>query len=132
MKPPDFAPEAIMPRKPGPDSLLGGLGNRAEIKRRYPTPVSFTLQAPSQRSDHNFVDIDPVKRDMFGTPEVRVHFQWDENTLKMWEHSKQVCEELFHKMGGVYQGHDEPQSPGWSLRGESPGFAPTSASTGTP
>ena len=33
----------------------------------------------------------------------------------MWEHSRQSCEEIFHNMGGVFQGHGEPQSPGWSL-----------------
>ena len=57
----------------------------------------------------------PRKKDIFGIPQVRIHFAWDENTLKMWEHSKQVCEELFHAMGGEYQGHGEPESPGWSL-----------------
>ena len=66
-------------------------------------------------SQKNFVDIDPVKKDMFGTPQVRVHFEWDDNTLKMWEHARQVTEELFHNMGGVLQGHGEPESPGWSL-----------------
>ena len=98
------------------DDIEGfGTAYRTEIKRRYPTPVSFYVQAPSQRSDKNFVDIDPEKRDVFGTPQVRVHFEFDDNTFKMWEHSKQVIEELFHNMGGIYQGHGEPQSPGWSL-----------------
>jgi len=36
-----------------------GSGYKHEIKRRYPTPVSFTAQAPSLRSDTNYVDIDP-------------------------------------------------------------------------
>ena len=98
------------------DDIEGfGAGYKAELRRRYPTPVSFTVQAPTQRSEKNYVDIDPEKKDVFGVPQVRVHFAWDENTLKMWEHSKQVCEQLFHDMGAVYQGHGEPESPGWSL-----------------
>ena len=98
------------------DEIEGyGAKYKAEIKRRYPTPVSFTIQAPTQRSDKNFVDIDPMKKDVFGIPQVRIHFEWDENTLKMWEHSKQVCVDLFQKMGAEYQGHGEPESPGWSL-----------------
>ncbi len=98
------------------DDIEGfGATYRTEIKRRYPTPANFTIQAPSQRSDSNFVDIDPEKKDIFGIPQVRIHFRWDENTLKMWEHGKQVCEEIFHNMGGVYQGHGRPESPGWSL-----------------
>ncbi len=98
------------------DDIEGfGAAYKAEIRRRYPTPASFTLQAPSQRSDRNFVDIDPVKKDVFGTPQVRIHFEWDQNTLQMWEHSKEVCKELFAAMGAVYQGHGDPESPGWSL-----------------
>jgi hypothetical protein len=36
-----------------------GSGYKREVKRRYPTPVSFTVQAPSLRPDTNYVDIDP-------------------------------------------------------------------------
>ena len=102
---------------PGFYDEIEGYGSKykAEIKRRYPTPVSFTVQAPTQRSDKNYVDIDPVKKDIFGIPQVRIHFEWDENTLKMWEHSKQVCVDLFRQMGADYHGHGEPESPGWSL-----------------
>lgn len=98
------------------DDIEGfGAAYKAEIKRRYPTPVSFTVQAPTQRSDHNFVDIDPDKKDPFGIPQVRVHFEWDDNTLKMWEHSKQTAREILEKAGAEYQGHGEPESPGYSL-----------------
>ncbi len=92
-----------------------GAGYKAEIKRRYPTPVSLTTQAPSQRSDKNYVDIDPEKKDVFGIPQVRVHFEWDENTLQMWEHSKQTARQILEQAGAVYQGHGEPESPGYSL-----------------
>ncbi len=98
------------------DDIEGfGASYKAEIKRRYPTPVNFTVQAPTQRSENNFVDIDPEKKDIFGIPQVRVHFQWDENTLKMWEHSKQTAQHILEQAGGEYQGHGEPESPGYSL-----------------
>lgn len=102
---------------PGYFDEIEGFGQayKAEIKRRYPTPVNLTVQAPSQRSDKNYVEIDPEKRDFLGIPQVRVHFEWDENTLKMWEHSKQVAAEIFKKAGAEYQGHGEPESPGYSL-----------------
>ena len=93
-----------------------GSAYKQEVKRRYPTPVSFTIQAPTLRSDTNFVDIDPEVKDAYGIPVVRIHFQWDENVLKMWEHSKQVCAEVIRSAGGVYEGSaDEPLMPGWSL-----------------
>ena len=89
---------------------------KREIRRRYPTPVSFTVQAPTQRSDHNFVDLDPEVKDVYGIPVARIHFQWDENTLLMWEHSKEVCRELIQAAGGEYAGAAEhPEIPGYSL-----------------
>ena len=89
---------------------------KREIKRRYPTPVSFYIQAPTQRSDRNYVDIDPEVKDVYGIPVARLHFEWDENTLLMWAHGKQVCEELIRASGGEYSGcASEPDMPGTSL-----------------
>jgi choline dehydrogenase-like flavoprotein len=99
------------------DSVEGfGSEFKRNMKRRYPTPVGFTVQAPSLRSDTNYVDIDPKVKDPFGIPVARIHFQWDPNTLMMWEHSKQVCEQLIRAAGGEYTGAaDHPEIPGYSL-----------------
>jgi choline dehydrogenase-like flavoprotein len=99
------------------DTIPGfGTDFKREIKRRYPTPVSFYIQAPTQRSDSNYVDIDPAVKDIYGIPAARLHFQWDHNTLLMWEHGKQKCEELLHAAGAEYQGAAQaPDTPGTSL-----------------
>ena len=73
------------------------------------------MQAPTQRSEKNFVDIDPDKKDVFGIPQVRVHFAWDDNTLKMWEHSKESARAILEGAGAEYEGHGQPESPGYSL-----------------
>jgi hypothetical protein len=74
-----------------------GLGShyKREIKRYYPATVGGLIQAPSLPSPTNYVDIDPEKKDVFGFPRLRFHFQWGENELLMWEHSKQVMIDLF-------------------------------------
>lgn len=94
-----------------------GSSFKKAVKRRYPTPVNFTIQAPSLPSPTNFVDIDPKVKDKFGIPAARLHFQWDENVLAMWRHSKEACREVLTAAGGVYEGgaDNEPHSPGWSL-----------------
>ena len=97
---------------------IEGFGSefKRNIKRRYPTPVTFYVQAPSQRSDTNFVDIDPEVKDVYGIPVVRIHFEWDQNTLLMWEHAKAVCEQVVRAAGGEYLGcGSHPESPGFSL-----------------
>jgi choline dehydrogenase-like flavoprotein len=102
---------------PGYFNQIEGFGRefKRAIKRRYPTPISFYIQAPTQRSDSNYVDIDPVVKDIYGIPAVRIHFEWDKNTLLMWEHGKQACEELLRASGAEYLGAGEIDTPGTSL-----------------
>lgn len=97
---------------------IEGFGSsfKRQVRQRYPTPVSFSIQAPSLPSPTNFMDLDPKVTDRYGIPVARMHFKWDDNTLKMFAHSKQVCQELLHAAGAVYEGcADEPNMPGWSL-----------------
>src|SRR5437660_9674247 len=93
-----------------------GSAYKRAVKRRYPTPVSFTVQAPTLPMASNYVDLDPDVKDKFGIPVARLHFQWGENELKMWEHSKQVCADLLRAAGGEFESAaSEPLMPGWSL-----------------
>ena len=97
---------------------LEGFGSelKREIKRYYPTPVSFYCQIPSLPSPTNYVDIDPEVKDIFGIPAVRVHFQWGPNELLMWEHAKEVCDNVMKASGGEVWGTGEkPNMPGYSL-----------------
>jgi choline dehydrogenase-like flavoprotein len=93
-----------------------GSSYKREVKRRYPTAVSFSIQAPSLPSPTNFLDLDPEVKDRYGMPVARLHFKWDDNALQMFEHSKQACAELLQAAGAVYEGSGkEPNMPGWSL-----------------
>jgi len=103
---------------PGHYNQIEGFGPefKRAIKRYYPTPVGALIQAPTLPSPANYVDIDPEKKDIFGIPQLRFHFQWGANELLMWEHSKQVMVDLFKAMGGEMWGaDDEPNRPGTSL-----------------
>jgi choline dehydrogenase-like flavoprotein len=99
------------------DQIEGfGSSFKREMKRKYPATVDFTVQAPSLRSDSNFVEIDPQMRDSSGIPVPRIHFEWGANELKMWEHSKRVSAEVLRLAGGVVEdAGDEPEIPGYSL-----------------
>jgi choline dehydrogenase-like flavoprotein len=97
---------------------LEGFGSefKRNIKRYYPTPVSFYCQIPSMRSDTNFVDLDPEVKDVYGIPVVRVHFRWGSNELLMWEQAKAVTADVIRASGGEMWGTgSEPYPPGWSL-----------------
>jgi choline dehydrogenase-like flavoprotein len=97
---------------------IEGFGSefKRDLRRYYPTPVSFYCQVPSLPSKTNYLDIDPVVKDMFGIPVVRVHFQWGSNELLMWEQSKEVCVEVIKASGGeVWNAGEQPQTPGFSM-----------------
>ena len=103
---------------PGHYGQIEGFGSKykREIKRYYPTPVGALIQAPALPNPNNYVDIDPEKKDIFGIPQLRFHYEWGPNELLMWEHSKQVMIDLFKAMGGEMWGADaEPNRPGTSL-----------------
>ena len=103
---------------PGHYSRLEGFGAefKRNIKRYYPSPIGALIQAPSLPSSTNFVDIDPEKKDIFGIPQLRFHFEWGENELLMWEHSKKMMIDFFKSADGVMWGADsEPNRPGTSL-----------------
>ena len=89
---------------------------KRQIKRHYPTPIGSYIQAPTLPHPDNYLDIDPDHKDIFGIPQLRFHFQWHENELLMFEHSKQVLSELFKAMGAELWGSgSEPDRPGTSL-----------------
>lgn len=93
-----------------------GKGFKRTIERYYPTPLGALIQAPALPSPTNYVDIDPDKSDIFGIPALRFHYEWGENELLMWEHSKQVMIDLFKTMGAEFWGVDSgPNRPGTSL-----------------
>jgi choline dehydrogenase-like flavoprotein len=94
---------------------------KRSIRRYYPAPVSFLLQAPSLASEKNFIDIDPDVKDIFGIPVARFHYEWGPNELMMLEHSKEVCSEIIRKAGGEVWGNaTEPDPPGHSLHETGP------------
>jgi choline dehydrogenase-like flavoprotein len=111
-------PEGGCSEFPSYHDQIEGFGSffKREIKRRYPTPVSLTVQAPTLPSDKNFVDIDPEAKDSFGIPKVRIHFQWGNNELQMFQHAKQISADVLHAAGGILEyAAEEPEMPGYSL-----------------
>ncbi|MBV8891760.1 MAG: GMC family oxidoreductase [Acidobacteria bacterium] len=98
------------------DQIEGfGSSFKREMKRRYPTPVTFMTQIPSLPSASNFVDIDPVASDSFAIPKIRIHFKWGDNELQMWKHAKKACADVLESAGGILESAaDEPETPGYS------------------
>jgi choline dehydrogenase-like flavoprotein len=103
---------------PGYYRQIEGFGKdfKRNIRKYYPTPIGALIQAPALPSSTNYVDIDPESKDIFGIPQLRFHYQWGENELLMWEHSKKVMIDWFKAAGAEMWGADaEPNRPGTSL-----------------
>lgn len=97
---------------------IEGFGSqlKRDIKRHLPTPVGFYCQIPALPSKTNYVEIDPEAKDIYGIPEARIHYEWGVNELLMWEHAKDVCQQVIKAAGGEYWGAAvKPETPGFSL-----------------
>src|SRR5690606_7655018 len=96
---------------------LEGFGSefKRAVKHYYPTPVSFTIQAPSLPTRNNYVDLDPEVVDVFGIPVLRFHFNWGPNELLMWEHAQEISSEILKAAGGeLWEVGEKPLWPGFS------------------
>ena len=90
----------------------------AETRSRTLLPGTTVVLFPDPiaPSSTNYVDIDPEVKDAFGISALRVHFQWGQNELLMWEHAKQATVDAITASGGqMPETGTDPNTPGWSL-----------------
>jgi len=56
-----------------------GPNTNGQFERYYPTPLGALIKAPTlPRSRTHFADIDPARKNIFGIPQLRFHFQWND------------------------------------------------------
>ena len=76
----------------------------ARCRRRYPTPVSFTIQAPSLPSPTNYLDLDPKVTDRLWNSGGAAAFQVGrERARRCGSTRSKSSPELIRAAGGVYE-----------------------------
>lgn len=112
-------PSARTRMKPekNPKRMRGfGAEFKKEVRRWQGTRVSLACHGEMLPSPNKFVELDPEKKDKWGVPVLKIHYQWDNNDRAMFKYVQQTYEELFHAAKAVEISlPDEPDKPGHSI-----------------
>jgi glucoside 3-dehydrogenase (cytochrome c) catalytic subunit len=103
---------------PGYASDLPGFGSewKREIKRIGPGIVSMGTNGEVLTSEKNFVEIDPVVKDAWGIPVLKIHMEYGPNENAMVEDMAEKAQEIFTRAGvEILSFQKNPLTPGWSI-----------------
>jgi gluconate 2-dehydrogenase alpha chain len=141
--------ESVRDRLP-PGVPRWGAEWKAWIREHARSIGTISAQIDALTYEHNYLDLDPVARDSFGLPRVRVTHRVGENELRAWEFMREKLElwlseagaaqtwtndpvfiEARHAYGGTRMGADPASSvvDGFGIAHEVPNLAVLGAST---
>ncbi len=93
---------------------------KEDARRYYGTFIGFSGRGEMIPNDHSYCEIDPDKKDAWGIPVLRFHFQWSDHELKQAVHMQKTFAEIIEALGGRVRGAPQLDgakaiSPGGSI-----------------
>ncbi len=91
----------------GMEWLTGGSYGRKfkeDVRRYYGSFVSFSGRGDMIPNEKSFCEIDPVKKDKWGIPVLRFHWQWSEHETRQAAHMVRTFADIIREMGGRISG----------------------------
>jgi choline dehydrogenase-like flavoprotein len=85
-------------------SLVGNLYGtklKSEARRYFGTFVDFHARGEMIPNEKSWLELDPEKKDRWGIPSLRFHFEWSDYELKQALHMQKTFAELLEASGGV-------------------------------
>ena len=95
------------------EGLTGGAYGRKlkeEARRYYGSFIYFAGRGEMIPNEKSFCEIDPHKKDAWGIPVLRFHFEWSEHEERQAAHMQKTFAEIITAMGGKVLG--DPQLDG--------------------
>ncbi len=103
---------------PGFARKIPGFGAKfkEDVKKNWAAVMSIGSFGEVLARPENYVEIDPVVRDAWGIPVLRINVEWGPNELAMAKDMVETQREMFHAAGiEVLSERTEPLPPGWSI-----------------
>jgi gluconate 2-dehydrogenase alpha chain len=69
-----------------------------ELRRNWDSYVSIVTEGESLPYEDQFLDLDPNYRDRYGTPLLRITFDWHDNQRNLWRYVAQRAKEIMDRM----------------------------------
>jgi choline dehydrogenase-like flavoprotein len=81
----------------------GGYGKqlKADYRHYYGTSIGFDGRGEMIPNDKSFCEIDPDKKDRYGIPVLRFHWEWSDHEINQVKHMQQTFRALIEQMGGT-------------------------------
>jgi choline dehydrogenase-like flavoprotein len=74
---------------------------KAEARRYYGSFIDIHARGEMIPNEQSFCELDPEKKDRWGIPVLRFHFQWGEAEIKQAAHMQQTFAEMIEAAGGI-------------------------------
>jgi len=94
----------------GMEWLTGGSYGKKfkeDARRYYGTFVGFAGRGEMIPNEKSYCEIDPEKKDKWGIPVLRFHWQWSEHETRQAAHMQRTFAEIVSEMGGKLRGKVE-------------------------
>jgi len=90
-----------------PSRTSYGKSLKEEARRYFGSIVSFHARGEMIPNEQSRCELDPDKKDRWGIPVLRFHFQWSDHELKQVAHAQQTFAQIIEGMGGKVLGKPE-------------------------
>jgi choline dehydrogenase-like flavoprotein len=103
----------------GIQRLPGGGGYGKDLKKDYRhyygTSIGFDGRGEMIPNEKSYCEIDPEKKDRYGIPVLRFHWEWSDNEINQVKHMQETFRALIVQMGGTPSGAMPGKERGYGI-----------------
>jgi choline dehydrogenase-like flavoprotein len=95
----------------------GGYGKalKADYRHYYGTSIGFDGRGEMIPNEKSYCEIDPEKKDRYGIPVLRFHWEWSDNEINQVKHMQETFRALIEQMGGTVSNPMPDKSRGYGI-----------------
>jgi choline dehydrogenase-like flavoprotein len=88
-----------------PNGNVYGKALKADARRYFGSLVDFHARGEMIPNEKSWCELDPQKKDRWGVPVLRFHFEWSDYELKQVAHQQRTFAAIIEGMGGTVLGN---------------------------
>jgi choline dehydrogenase-like flavoprotein len=95
----------------------GGYGKelKADYRRYYGTSIGFDGRGEMIPNEKSYCEIDPEKKDRYGIPVLRFHWEWSDHEINQVKHMQETFRALIAQMGGTVNNQMPSKEHGYGI-----------------
>jgi choline dehydrogenase-like flavoprotein len=95
----------------------GGYGKelKADYRHYYGTSIGFDGRGEMIPNEKSYCEIDPDKKDRYGIPVLRFHWEWSDHEINQVKHMQETFRALIAQMGGTVNNQMPSKERGYGI-----------------